>query len=95
LSSLCIGIKLACFTPVLRDVHSALKRGRNTLIVKVDSCEPGAVYPNGLDPVKTKYIPGFFIPWKILTGTPTVSNIQPVPEIDKQRVHVLLRKPHS
>jgi len=86
-----LGESWASFTPVLRDVRSALKPGRNTLVVKVaaHATQVPSGYPHGLDPEKTKYIPGIFDSVElILTGTPTVANIQTVPEIDKQKVHV-------
>ncbi len=79
------------FTPLYTDVHDALVVGENVLLIRVGahpSLLPEGV-PQGYDVEKTRYIPGIYDSVDlILTGSPTITNVQTVPEIDKKQVRV-------
>ncbi len=79
------------FTPGLFDLKEFLKPGENELIISV-GCKnnlPDSV-TNGGDFEKTKYIPGIYDDVKlILSGSPFISNIQTVPDINNQQLRIV------
>ena len=86
-----IGDHLPSFTPGLFDVRTALRSGENELLVRVGSDRdalPPSV-PNGFDYEKTRYIPGIFDSVElILSGTPSIVNLQVAPDTENQRVRI-------
>lgn len=88
-----VGDHLPCFTPALFPVKSFLRGDNqpNTLIIRVgafrDSVPP--TIPNGWDFEKIKYIPGIYDSVDlILSGTPSIVNVQTAPEIKSHSVLV-------
>lgn len=84
------------FTPTYRNLHNVLVQGENELLIRVaaHARQVPAGYAHGLDPEKTKYIPGLFDSVEIiLTQTPTITNIQVVPEVENKtaRIQALLQ----
>jgi beta-galactosidase len=79
------------FTPTLLDLKEFLKPGENELVISV-GCKnnlPDSV-TNGGDFEKTKYIPGIYDDVKlILSGSPFISNIQTVPDINHQQLRIV------
>ncbi len=89
-----VGENLYCFTPAYFNIKPYLvKEGENELVISV-GCEnnmPDTVM-TGHDFEKTKYIPGIYDDVKIIaSGTPYISNIQIVPDLEKDRVRILAR----
>ncbi len=89
-----VGESLACFTPVYCDVKGALQGGgqENELVVRVgaDRDSMPQDMPTGWDFEKYLYIPGIYDSVElILTGKPTIENIQIVPDIDAQKIRVV------
>jgi hypothetical protein len=89
-----VGESLACFTPVYCDVKKTLQGGgrENELIIRVgaDRDSMPQDMPTGWDFEKYLYIPGIYDSVElILTGKPTIENIQIVPDIDAQQVRVV------
>ncbi len=88
-----VGEHLPCFTPALLDVKKFLKGSgeRNELIVRVGAdrgCLPEGM-PGGWDFEKYLYIPGIYDSVElILTGAPYISNIQVVPQLEDNTVHI-------
>jgi len=89
-----VGEHLPCFTPALLDVRKQLKGfGKdNELIIRVGADRESLPQdmPTGWDFEKYLYIPGIYDSVElILVGSPYISNVQTVPEIDKKRVRVV------
>lgn len=89
-----LGEHLPCFTPGWFDAKEALKKGENELVIRVGSGRgslPRSI-PDGFDFEKERYIPGIFDNVElILCGTPDIKNVQTVPQISKQQVHIQVR----
>ncbi len=88
-----VGDHLPCFTPAIFPVRTLLHgdNAANTLVIRVgayrDSVPP--TIPNGSDFEKIKYIPGIYDSVKlILSGTPSITNIQTAPDIHHSVVRV-------
>ncbi len=83
--------KWASFTPLYFDVKPILRQGENEILVRVGS-HPRLMPPGtttSLDPERIKYLAGIFDNVElILTGTPTITNIQTVPDINTSTVLV-------
>lgn len=90
-----IGEHLPCFTPAILDIKKYLKgKGeQNELIIRVGAdreCLPEGM-PTGWDFEKYLYIPGIYDSVEVvLTGSPHISSVQTVPQIDKDRVRVVV-----
>lgn len=91
-----VGEHLPCSTPALLDVKEFLKGAgqQNELIVRVgaerESMPEGM--PTGWDFEKYLYIPGIYDSVElILAGSPYISNIQTVPDIENERVKVVAK----
>lgn len=89
-----IGDHLPCFTPALLDVRDKLKGSgaTNELVVRVGAFRDSIpeTVASGWDFEKYKYIPGIYDSVElILTGSPHISRVQAVPEINKSMVRIL------
>lgn len=95
LNSEVVGEHLPCFTPAILDIKKYLKgKGeQNELIVRVGAdreCLPEGM-PTGWDFEKYLYIPGIYDSVElVLTGSPHISSVQTVPQIDKKTVRVVV-----
>jgi len=88
-----VGDHLPCFTPGLFDVKEFLKGSgqQNELIVRVGANRESlpSDMPTGWDFEKYLYIPGIYDCVELIfTGAPYVSNIQIVPELQDNSVHI-------
>ena len=88
-----VGDHLPCFTPALFQVKSYLRGNNlpNTLIIRVGAYRDSvpSTIPNGSDFEKIKYIPGIYDSVDlILSGTPSIVNVQTAPEIKRHSVRV-------
>ncbi len=91
-----LGDHAPCFTPGYFDAKSALKSGRNELVVRVgaDRDAVGRALPDGFDFEKRRYIPGIFDSVElILSGAPNFESVQIAPDINARvaRVQAKLR----
>jgi len=89
-----VGENLYCFTPGYFNIKPFLvKEGENELVVSV-GCEnnmPDTVM-TGHDFEKKKYIPGIYDDVKIIaSGSPHITNIQVVPNIQEDKVRIVAR----
>ncbi len=88
------GEHLPCFTPALLDVKPFLKGDgqENELVIRVGadrSCLPPG-QPTGWDFEKYRYVPGIYDSVElILTGAPTVVNVQAVSDLARKAVRVV------
>jgi hypothetical protein len=90
-----VGEHLPCFTPALLDVKKFLRGSgqENELIIRVganrESVPEGQ--PTGWDFEKYLYIPGIYDSVElILTGSPHITWVQILPEVNKSRVRVFI-----
>ncbi|HZZ19327.1 MAG TPA: discoidin domain-containing protein [Opitutaceae bacterium] len=91
LNGILLGDHTPNFTPGYFDVRGALRSGENVLLVRVgaDRTDIPSNMPSGFDYEKTRYIPGIFDSVQlILSGMPSIINVQAAPEIGKQTVRV-------
>ncbi len=89
------GEHLPCFTPAHLDVKKLLKGGgaENVLLVRVGADRDAMPrdMPSGWDFEKSLYLPGLYDSVElILTGAPTIRNVQVVPDIDAQTVRCVV-----
>jgi hypothetical protein len=89
-----VGEHLPCFTPAYLDVTKGLRGNgqENELVVRLganrESLPEGM--PTGWDFEKYLFIPGICDCVElILSGTPAITNVQPVPDIDAKTVRVI------
>ncbi len=94
LNGMDMGEHKPCFTPGWFNIKDALKRGENELSIRVGSCRsslPLSVL-SGFDFEKERYIPGIFDDVKIiLSGKPSISSVQAVPDVNGKKVKVQVR----
>ncbi len=86
-----VGEHLGSFTPAYYDVKGVLKQGSNEVVVRVGAWRESVppTVPAGWDYEKIKYIPGIFDSVElILSGAPSIVNVQTVPDMEKKRVGV-------
>src|SRR5690348_886849 len=89
-----LGDHLPSFTPGFFKAKESLRAGENELLVRVgaDRDAVGPAIPNGFDYEKTRYIPGIFDSVElILSGTPHISSLQVVPDLENRAVRVQTR----
>jgi len=88
-----IGDHAPNFTPGFFDTKKALKTGENELFIRVGVAgnAADAVVASGFDFEKEHYIPGIFDSVElILSGTPSIVNLQVAPDIANQQARVRL-----
>ncbi len=86
-----LGDHVPSFTPGFFDAKSALKTGKNELIIRVgaDRDAVGRAYPDGFDFEKERYIPGIFDSVSlILAGAPHIENVQVAPDLANQQAKI-------
>ncbi|QNN24101.1 hypothetical protein HED60_18110 [Planctomycetales bacterium ZRK34] len=86
-----VGEHMPCFTSGWFDVHSMIRPGSNEILVRIGAgrtCLDGRVV-EGSDREKFHYIPGIFDSVKlVLSGAPTIENVQVAPDIAKRQATV-------
>lgn len=88
------GTHLPCFTPGYFNVREYLREGDNEVIIRVGSSRDALKYalPDGFDFEKERYIPGIFDNVElIMSGTPQISSVLTVPDIEKKQVLVRVK----
>jgi hypothetical protein len=90
-----VGEHLPCFTPGYFEVKPFLKTGgaENELIIRLGADRESipADVPSGWDFEKYLYIPGIYDSVElILTGTPSIRNVQVVPDVASQTVRAVV-----
>jgi beta-galactosidase/beta-glucuronidase len=86
-----LGEHIPCFTPGYFDAKPALKAGTNELLIRVGAFRESVPKPapDGWDYEKKKYTPGIYDSVEvILSGSPHVTRVQAVPDIEKKTVTV-------
>ena len=86
-----LGEHQPCFTPGYFDAKLALREGDNELLIRVGAFSDSLpkTIPTGWDNEKKKYIPGIYDSVElILSGEPSISRIQAVPDIERQGVTI-------
>jgi beta-galactosidase len=86
-----LGDHLPSFTPGYFDARSALKNGRNEILIRLgaDRDAVGRIHPDGFDFEKERYIPGIFDSVElILSGTPHFLGLQTAPDLGAKSVRV-------
>jgi len=92
-----LGEHLPCFTPGYFDAGDALKKGENSLVIRVGSSRNSLPFsvPDGFDFEKDRYIPGIFDNVElILSGVPDIVSAQAAPDIYNKLVRVQVRLGH-
>lgn len=94
-----LGEHFPCFTPSYWDLRPYLKSGQeNELEIRIgaDREQLPSGMPTGWDFEKYRFIPGIYDSVElILCDMPHISNVQCVPDIDGQRVRLLVELLHS
>ncbi len=86
-----LGDHAPCFTPGLFNAKPALKTGENEVLIRVGVAgnAADAVVASGFDYEKERYIPGIFDSVElVLSGTPTIVNVQVAPDLSNRQAHV-------
>lgn len=86
-----LGDHPASFTAGFFDAASALKSGENELVIRIgaDPLSLPASIPSGFDFEKERYIPGIFDSIElILSNTPSIENVQVVPDLKNSQARV-------
>lgn len=96
LNGVLLGDHAPIFTPGYFDAHSALKQGKNEVLIRIGSDRAAirGLAELGNDDEKDRYIPGIYDSVSlILAETPNILNVQIAPDVEHESasVHVWLR----
>ena len=88
-----LGEHLPCFTPGFFSASEALKAGENEVVIRIGATRESLpnTMPTGFDEEKSRFIPGIFDSVELLlSGTPTIVNVQVAPDLTNQQARVRL-----